>query len=98
MVWTVCVSLGSDGALLTRPKDSLYASTAKVEVQSTVGAGDSMVAGLLAGFVQGISSADTLRPAVACSSGTIQQPGRELFVLGMIKEPSAGIQIRALGI
>lgn len=94
----VCVSLGRDGALLTGPKNSLYAQALRVKVQSTVGAGDSMVAGLLAAFVRGLSLADTLRLAVACSSGTVEQPGTELFAADAIAEATGKIVIKAMNI
>lgn len=94
----VCVSLGSEGALLISPENSFYAEALKVKVRSTVGAGDSMVAGLLAGFVRGMSPIDTLRLAVACSSGTVQQPGTELFFPDAIKKLSPKLQIREMDI
>lgn len=94
----VCVSLGAEGALLTGPQNSLYASALKVPIQSTVGAGDSMVAGLLAGFVQGLSSADILRLAVACGSGTVQQPGTELFSPETVTKLASTIQIQEMDI
>ena len=94
----VCVSLGSEGALFTSPEDTLYAIAPKVDAQSTVGAGDSMVAGLIAGFVRGLSSADILRLAVACGAGTVQQPGTELFMTEMVAALAPAIEIRELGI
>lgn len=94
----ICVSLGSEGALLTGPEDTLYAIAPKVEVQSTVGAGDSMVAGLIAGFVRGLSSSDILRLAVACGSGTVQQPGTELFMADTVAALASAVEIRELGI
>ncbi len=94
----VCVSLGADGALLTGPENSLYAEALKVKVQSTVGAGDSMVAGLLAAFVHGLSAADTLRLAVACSGGTVEQPGTELFSADTTAELMENITIKEMNI
>jgi len=94
----VCVSLGSEGALLVGPGNSYFAAGLKVQVLSTVGAGDSMVAGLLAGFVQGLSLADTLRLAVACGSGTVQQPGTELFAPEMVEKLFSAVQVREMEI
>ncbi|HHD56995.1 MAG TPA: 1-phosphofructokinase family hexose kinase [Desulfobulbaceae bacterium] len=94
----VCVSLGGEGALLTGPDDTLYAAAPKVRVQSTVGAGDSMVAGLIAGFVRKLPLPDILRLAVACGAGTVQQPGTELFMADTVEALAPTIEIRELGI
>ena len=48
----VLISLGGDGAiLLTKDKNVLYSKAPKGEVINSVGAGDSMVAGFLAGLL-----------------------------------------------
>jgi len=74
----VCVSLGGEGALLVGPEGSHLAKAPPVQVQSTVGAGDSMVAGLVAAFAQGKHPAEALRLGVACGSATATQPGTSL--------------------
>ena len=50
-VEVVAVSLGVDGALITNGDVTLYAPRMNIDVKSTVGAGDAMVAGLVAGFM-----------------------------------------------
>jgi len=94
----VCVSLGGEGALLTGPEDTLYATAPKVKALSTVGAGDSMVAGLIAGFIRKLPLPDILRLAVACGAGTVQQPGTELFMAETVATLVPTIRIRELGI
>ena len=47
----VVVSMGAQGALITDGKVTYTAPRLQVPVRSTVGAGDSMVAGLIAGFM-----------------------------------------------
>ncbi|MGE0048948.1 MAG: 1-phosphofructokinase family hexose kinase [Acidithiobacillus sp.] len=74
----ICVSLGADGALLVGPEGSYIARAPAVTVRSTVGAGDSMVAGLVAGFAQGKHPSEALRLGVACGSATAMQPGTAL--------------------
>ena len=64
----VAVSLGSDGAFITDADESLYAPRLNIEVKSTVGAGDSMVAGLVAGFMAEHSLEETFRMGVACAA------------------------------
>lgn len=75
----VCVSLGAEGALLVTPSRVLKAEAPSVPVISTVGAGDSMVAGMVAMLAQGASDQDALREGMACSAATVMQPGTELF-------------------
>ncbi|MFP3488940.1 PfkB family carbohydrate kinase, partial [Staphylococcus sp. SIMBA_130] len=75
----VCVSLGAEGALLVTPSRVLTAEAPSVPVISTVGAGDSMVAGMVAMLAQGASDQDALREGMACSAATVMQPGTELF-------------------
>ncbi|MDH5357966.1 MAG: 1-phosphofructokinase family hexose kinase [Gammaproteobacteria bacterium] len=75
----VCVSLGDQGAVLVSPDNSYYAQALDVPVNTTVGAGDSMVAGLIAGFSLGNNAEHALRYGIACGAGTVMHPGTELF-------------------
>jgi 6-phosphofructokinase 2 len=75
----VCVSLGDQGALLVSPNNSFYAKALSVPVNTTVGAGDSMVAGLVAGFCLDDQPETALRYGIACGAGTVMHAGTELF-------------------
>jgi len=75
----VCVSLGDEGAILVSPDNSFYAEALNVPVNTTVGAGDSMVAGLVAGFSINKETSQALRYGIACGAGTVMHPGTELF-------------------
>ena len=57
------VSLGDEGALFLTPEAELMAGAPPVNVVSTVGAGDSMLAGFLQGTVRGDSPSDCARLA-----------------------------------
>ncbi|MBN2700647.1 MAG: 1-phosphofructokinase family hexose kinase [Methylothermaceae bacterium] len=92
----VCVSLGKEGALLTGTEGTYHAIPPKVKVRSSVGAGDSMVGGLVAGFAREDALDDILRLAVACSVGTVGQPGTELFDPEDLQELSEQIEIRVI--
>lgn len=67
----VLVSLGNDGALLLTKEDKTYYSKApKGQVVNTVGAGDSMVAGFLAGYYQTKDYEVALKTGVATGSAS----------------------------
>ena len=67
----VLVSLGNDGALLlTRDNNTYYCKAPKGQVISTVGSGDSMVAGFLAGYYQNKNYEYALKVGVAAGSAS----------------------------
>jgi len=57
------VSLGGEGAMFLTPEAELLASAPPVKVVSTVGAGDSLLAGFLQGILRGDSPEDRARLA-----------------------------------
>src|SRR5581483_7377663 len=63
----VVVSMGADGALFVTKDEAITARPPKIAVKSTVGAGDAMVAGIIAARLNGSSLADTARLATAFS-------------------------------
>lgn len=80
-VRAVVVSLGADGAFLAAV-DGTEAEfrSPPVDVLSSVGAGDSMVAGILLGLLDGRSLADAVRLGVAAGTATCMQHGTEVCV------------------
>jgi len=72
---TVAVSLGSQGAWLFHGEGAWFAPGLKVAAQSTVGAGDALVAGLTWGLAQGLSPGDVLAQAVAVATASVVKPG-----------------------
>src|SRR6187200_1071417 len=72
------VSLGGKGAMLFTKDKELKASSPKVEKKSTVGAGDSMVAGFVLSLSQGKTFEDALKYGVACGTAATMNPGTEL--------------------
>jgi len=77
-VQVVVISMGGDGALFVKESESLLAVPPSVTLKSTVGAGDAMVAGLVAGSVKNLSLADCARLATAFSLSAITRVGRDL--------------------
>lgn len=66
-VSVVAVSLGNEGALITNGDETLYAPVLNIDVHSTVGAGDSMVAGMVCGLIGDNELEDIFRMGVACA-------------------------------
>ena len=67
----VLISMGKDGALLVTENDEVFASSvAKGEVVNSVGAGDSMVAGFIAGYLKSNSYEEALRVGAASGGAT----------------------------
>lgn len=67
----VLVSMAGDGALLLDETGALHRSAApQGKVVNSVGAGDSMLAGFVAGFLQTGSYQEALRLGTACGSAT----------------------------
>jgi 1-phosphofructokinase len=64
---TVVVSMGKDGAVFVTTSEAVIARPPEVEVRSTVGAGDAMVAGIVAAHARGFSLAETARLSTAFS-------------------------------
>jgi 6-phosphofructokinase 2 len=74
----VLVSRGKEGLLLSSPRQKIRATAPPVKVDSTVGAGDSVVGGFVLAHSQGKDLADCLRIACAAGTSTAQTPGTEL--------------------
>ena len=67
----VLISMGKDGALLVTENDEVFASSvAKGEVINSVGAGESMVAGFIAGYLKSNSYEEALRLGAASGGAT----------------------------
>lgn len=74
------VSLGKAGAVLAvrGQQEVLVAKAPAVRVQSTVGAGDSLVAGFLTGWLRTRSAQEAFRLGMACGVAAVLTPGTEL--------------------
>ncbi len=75
----VLLSLGREGAILTNKEQSYFCKSASVAVNSTVGAGDSMVAATSVMIEKGADYQEILRSAVAAGTASITTPGTNLF-------------------
>jgi 6-phosphofructokinase 2 len=75
----VVVSLGPAGAMLVTRDSEEMISAPTVKKLSTVGAGDSMVAGMVWALKNGQNFSEMVRWGVACGSAATMNPGAELF-------------------
>jgi 1-phosphofructokinase len=69
----VVISDGSRGLLWFSKEGTLRAVPPRMQVVSTVGAGDSLVAGLVYGLAQGLTKEETVRLATAASALAVSQ-------------------------
>ena len=74
-VKNVILSRGGEGALLINENFVLEASVPKGSLINSIGAGDSMVAGFIAGHVKGLSVEDSFKLSVASGSATAYSYG-----------------------
>ncbi|MBF4466078.1 1-phosphofructokinase family hexose kinase [Flavobacterium sp. LC2016-12] len=75
----VVVSLGPQGAVLVTKDDYEYVPAPNVAKKSTVGAGDSMVGGMVWALSQNKSLKEVIRWGVACGSAATMNEGTQLF-------------------
>lgn len=77
-VGMVVVSLGSDGALAVTADGYWFASATVSNPQSTVGAGDCLLAGLLQALQSGATPQAAIAAAVAWGSAAVSLPGSQV--------------------
>ncbi len=75
---TAVISLGRRGCAFASHEVMGWAHTPKVEVVSTVGAGDAMVAGLAVSMVEGRALDQAIRLAVGAAAASVAEPGTSL--------------------
>ena len=74
----IVVSMGAEGAMLVTKDTSEIYSSPKVERKSTVGAGDSMVAGIVYSLSLNKSLLEAVRYGIVCGTAATMNPGTEL--------------------
>lgn len=92
----LAISMGSEGALLVDAAQTLLAVPPRVTVASTVGAGDAMVAGLIAAAVEGLALPDAARLATAFAVNTITRVGPNLSPPDTLRQLAAQISVTSL--
>ena len=77
-VQVVVTSLGAGGATATTHDEHWHVHAPTVRFRSAVGAGDSMVGGLVAGLARGWPLSAAIRYGVAAGAATVTRPGTQL--------------------
>lgn len=75
----VVVSMGKYGAMFVNKTTTLFAPALMVDARSTVGAGDAMVGGILAGLSEGASMQEAFRYGVAAGAASVMTDGTQLL-------------------
>lgn len=74
-VENVMLSLGEDGAVLACSEGVFHKNAPKVEVRSTIGAGDSMIAGFISASADGKTKEERLALSIAFGSSACMEEG-----------------------
>ena len=92
----VVVSQGADGVSWFAPGAGLHAYPPKVRVVSTVGAGDSLLAGMLHGLLEGWPAERTLTHATAIAAQAVGQVGFGITDTAQLAELQAAVRLQPL--
>lgn len=89
----VVISLGKRGAIAATSEGVWDAVPPPVDVISTVGSGDSMVAGITLALAQGQSFEDALRLGSACGAATAMTAGVHMGKLHVVEEIARRVKV-----
>ena len=93
---TVVISLGASGAVAADEDGVWLATPPSVELRSTVGSGDSLVAGLAIAMARGDDIVDGLRVGTAAGAATALMPGSALATASDVEELLPQVHIEQL--
>lgn len=93
----VVVSLGVEGALFVSSDGAFLGHLPEVKPLSSVGAGDAMVAGLVAGFQAGATLEEVSRLSVAFATAKLERLGPHLPDVETVRSLAAQVELTVLG-
>ena len=97
-VEVIALSMGGRGLLLM-PRDAgsaWHVTSPPIKVDSTIGAGDSLIAGMMVGLHRGQTLVQAARLGVACGSATAMSPGTALCKKETVQELLPDVQVKQL--
>lgn len=92
----IVISQGADGVSWFGPGIALHARPPRVRVASTVGAGDSLLAGMVHGLLSGWPAERTLRQATAIAAQSVTQVGFGIRDRAQLQQLEGAVQVQAL--
>ena len=93
----VALSLGDEGALLVTADQALRARSLPVTVKSTIGAGDSFVAGLVWALSRGAGLEEVFRYGMACGAAAVLSAGTALCQAADVEQLYSQVQLTCAG-
>lgn len=90
---SVIISLGKDGALLANGTSTWLAASPEIVEGNPIGAGDSMVAGVVWGLSEGTGLAEALQRGIACGAATASQSGTTVGSREQVDELLAQVKL-----
>lgn len=90
----VIISLGKEGAVLVDNGKAWLAASPEITAANPIGAGDSMVAGVVWGLSRGDSMQDALCKGIACGAATASQKGTSVGSLEQVNQLLAKVELR----
>lgn len=92
----VCVvSLGSDGAVMATKEATWIGKPIEIEVNSTIGSGDSLVAGMLKALMDGATAEDAFKLGIAAATATAMTDGAEIARRPVVDELLPQVQVES---
>ena len=92
----VLLSLGKQGAVITDGRKNYYCKSLNVAVNSTVGAGDGMVAAAAMALKEDAPLSEILRAGVAAGTATVMTTGQVSFTKDKYEEVMSNLRVSEL--
>ena len=90
----VLLSLGKNGAIITDGNEAYYSKSVNVAMNSTIGAGDAMVAAATQALTEGCSLKDILRRGVAAGTAAVTTPDSISFSKNKYEEILSSLTVK----